>query len=167
MKKIFLAMLIVFGTINTSFAVDIPETMQASMAHDPIGLSNLLHLVVSLLLVIGMIYVVGWIYAKLNIVNKDRLGKLNSGSGSDNKFKLLQTMSLGQQRNLYSIEMNGKIMLIGATSNSINLLKDFDVVNNEKEVKEGSSTSQLWTVSTANTKQDDSSLDELYKKYMR
>ena len=42
------------------------------------------------------------------------------------RFNIIQSMSLGQQRHIYSIEMNNKILLIGSTPNHINLIKEFD-----------------------------------------
>lgn len=164
MKKIFLSLFVLFGAVNSSFAVEIPEMMKNTMAQDPIGLPSLIHLVVSMALVIGLIYVTGWIYAKLNIVNRQKLNKLTKEEGENSKFTVLQTMPLGQQRHLYSIEMNGKILLVGSTPSRINLLKEFDkecmTTSVEKEeVIEPSVKEERHTIKTS------VDIDELYKKY--
>ena len=72
----------------------------------------MLQLVVSMVVVIALIYVTGWIYSKLNIVNRNNLKKLAQKEFDTDRFTVLQSMSLGQQRHLYSIEMNGKVLLV-------------------------------------------------------
>lgn len=162
MKKIFLSLLVLFGAANSSIAVEIPAMMKNTMAQDPIGLPSLIHLVVSMAVVIGLIYVTGWIYAKLNIVNREKLNKLTKEE-QNSKFTVLQTMPLGQQRHLYSIEMNGKILLVGSTPSHINLLKEFDkecmTTSAEKEVIEPAVKQERHTIKTS------VDIDELYKKY--
>lgn len=37
MKKIFLSLFVLFGAVNSSFAVEIPDVMRKTMAQDPIG----------------------------------------------------------------------------------------------------------------------------------
>lgn len=76
--------------------------------------------------VIGLIYVTGWIYTKLNIVNRQKLDKINKDNSDGSRFTVLQSMSLGQQRHLYSIEMNNKVFLVASTPSHINVLKEFD-----------------------------------------
>lgn len=85
------------------------------MAQDPIGATGILQLVISMAFVIGLIYVTGWIYTKLNIVNRQKLDKINKDNSDGSRFTVLQSMSLGQQRHLYSIEMNNKVFLVAST----------------------------------------------------
>ena len=82
MKKIFLSLFVLFGAVNSSFAVEIPDVMRKTMAQDPIGATGILQLVISMAFVIGLIYVTGWIYTKLNIVNRQKLDKINKDLGT-------------------------------------------------------------------------------------
>lgn len=165
MKKIFVSILVILGSVNSSFAVEIPSVMKQTMAQDPIGMPSLLNLVVSMVVVIGLIYVTGWIYAKLNVVNREKLAKLDKNAESQ-KFTVLQTMPLGQQRHIYSIEMNGKILLVGSTPSHINLIKEFDKNNNLNDsmtVLDETKHTSCFDVAEDNKKTID--IDELYKKY--
>lgn len=132
MKKIFLFLLVMFSTANLSFAVELPSVMKQSMAQDPLGMPGLLNLVLSMVVVIALIYATGWIYTKLNVINRDKLKKIASKGGDSERFTVLQSMPLGQHRHLYSIEMNGKVMLIGSTPSHINLIREFDKKNDEE-----------------------------------
>lgn len=162
MKKIFLSLFLLFGAVNSSFAVEIPDVMRKTMAQDPIGATGILQLVISMAFVIGLIYVTGWIYTKLNIVNRQKLDKINKDNSNGSRFTVLQSMSLGQQRHLYSIEMNNKVFLVASTPSHINVLKEFDkelctdkqdiIVENEVPVKQENVRTNI-------------DIDELYKKY--
>ena len=168
LKKIFLLFsLLLIG--QTSYSVEIPSIMQQTMAQDPIGMPGILNLVVSMAVVIALIYATGWIYTKLNVINKDKLKKFVSDKDLKNRFNVLQSMPLGQQRYLYSIEMNGKIMLIGSTPSHINLLKEFDKTDCSQEILQQSlKTSQQENSSKIEKKQELKSslnLDEIYRKY--
>ena len=48
MKKIFLSLFVLFGAVNSSFAVEIPDVMRKTMAQDPIGATGILQLVISM-----------------------------------------------------------------------------------------------------------------------
>lgn len=160
MKKIFVSILVILGSINSSFAVELPSVMKQTMAQDPIGMPSLLNLVVSMAVVIGLIYVTGWIYAKLNVVNREKLAKLDKSAESQ-RFTVLQSMPLGQQRHIYSIEMNGKILLVGSTPSHINLIKEFDKNNDSITFLQEEKNTRC--VEDENKKTID--IDELYKKY--
>lgn len=160
MKKLILMFYVMCASTNNVFAVEIPHIMKETMSHET-GMPSLLNLIVSMVLVIGMIYVTGWIYNKLNIVNRDKLAKINSKGIDSNRFNVIQTMPLGQQRHLYSIEMNGKVFLIGSTPSHINVLKEFDTeIEPEEEEKKDSLLEQAVKRNVGNT-----DIDELYKKY--
>ena len=162
MKKILLSLFVLLGTANLSFAVELPSVMKQTMAQEAIGMPSLLNLVLSMVLVIALIYFTGWVYTKLNLINKDKLKKITSDNSDFRHFTVLQSMPLGQQRYLYSIEMNGKIFLVGSTPSHISLLKEFD----EKAEKDA----DTYSVAT-DSDSDDSfvpksfDIDELYKKY--
>lgn len=166
MKKIFLSLFVLLGTANLSFAVELPSVMKQTMAQDPIGMPSLLNLVLSMVFVIALIYFTGWVYAKLNVINKDKLKKITSDNTDCKRFAVLQSMPLGQQRHLYSIEMNGKILLVGSTPSHITLLKEFDAKTDKEEVSVDA------VINSEDNDEDDNSpiqksfdIDELYKKY--
>jgi flagellar biogenesis protein FliO len=161
-RKCIFSFLIFLSSLQITFAVEIPQSMKDSMARDIPGMPSLLNLVVSMVVVIGMIYVTGLIYAKLNTINKDKLKKITKANSVDDyNFTILQSMQIGQQRNLYSIQMRDKVLLIGATQNNLSLLKEFDIVNvnvNDSVNQSSSSVSPTKTVKN-------SDIDELYRKY--
>lgn len=157
MKKLFILLTAILGSIQASYAVELPSVMKQSMAQDPLGIPAMINLVVSMIVVIALIYVTGWIYAKLNVVNRDKLTKISQADKDSQRFCVLQSMPLGQQRHLYSIEMNGKILLVGSTPSHINLIKEFDKKENNipvVDIEEETAKAQK-----------DINIDELYKKY--
>lgn len=159
-KTLFIAGVVSILNAGTAFSVEIPEEMKSVMAQDPIATPGALHLVVSMVLVIAMIYLTSWIYSKLNIINRKKLKEISKSDFSNYNFNIVQSASLGQQRHLYSIEMGGKILLVGSTPSQITLLKEFDYTTQNKENDEFTSTSEeKWT----NSKSLD--IDELYRKY--
>ena len=160
MEKIFLTFYIMFTVANSAFAVDIPTVMKQGMAQEIPGMPSIVNLIVSMIVVIALIYITGWIYAKLNIVNRTNLNKIGSQEDNSSKFNVIQSMPLGQQRHLYTIEMKGKILLVGSTPSHINLIKEFnkdDIPQNKIHKTEADS----------DTVKDKSSVnfEEIYKKY--
>ena len=169
MRRILVVFTFILLNINSAFAVDIPEVMKQTMSHET-GMPSLLHLLVSMILVIGLIYLTGWIYAKLNIVNRDKLNKISFKNDDDFKFNVLQSMPLGQQRYLYTIEMKGKVMLIGSTSSHINLLKEFDsgdIVSNSSNLNKNEPFDEVQNKNSdyENQTQKSINIDDLYRKY--
>ena len=166
MKKVFLLLPLLLINNNMSYAVEIPSVMQQSMAQDPIGMSGILNLVISMVVVIALIYATGWIYTKLNLINKDKLKKLTSAQTDKERFTVLQSMPLGQQRHLYSIEMNGKILLIGSTPSHINLIKEFDKSDIIQAIEPPlETTPEETTKPVAKELKSYLNLDEIYRKY--
>ena len=69
-------------------------------------------------------------------------------------------MPLGSQKNLYAVEFNDKILVVGATQNNITILKDYD--------KDGASSHAQELSKTAfdlQQEEKDDELAQLYKKY--
>ncbi len=174
MKKVFLYLFVLLLSSNASFAVELPSVMKQTMAQDPISMPGMLNLLVSMIIVIALIYATGWIYAKLNIINRDKLKKIVSKNADSHRFNILQSMPLGQQRYLYSIEMNGKVMLIASTPSHINLLKEFDKsddislskieIKNEEETVDNTKVEKQ---AELNRSLHSLNFDELYKKYKK
>ena len=166
LNKFYLFLFTVFLSVNSAYAVDIPETMKQAMAPDTAGMPSLLHLVVSMVVVIALIYFTGWVYSKLNIVNRNNLKKLAQKEFDTDRFTVLQSMSLGQQRHLYSIEMNGKVLLVGSTPSHINLIKEFD----KDDADIGETTEKILKNEEQSQREissgkKDLNIDEIYKKY--
>ena len=163
MKKFLLVLPLFLITSGMSYAVELPSVMKQTMAQDPIGMPGMVNLVLSMVIVIALIYATGWIYTKLNIINKDKLKKITSSQNDKERFSVLQSMPLGQQRHIYSIEMNGKILLIGSTPSHINLIKEFD----KNEIVNEIPVEQVSSKLEENKQKLKSSLnlDEIYRKY--
>ena len=83
---------------------------------------NYFGLILGFLFVIGLIYLTGIVYKKLSLV------KLSNIDNDANKINILNTVSLGQGKNLHIVKVNGKCCLIGSTQNHINHIKDIDYV---------------------------------------
>lgn len=99
-----------------------------STSHEP----NFFSIVFALLFVIFLIYITGVIYSKLNLVGAKTVKEQFRGQHID-RAVVLSTTQLGQGKNLHVIEINDKHFLIGATANSINLLKELELVKESKE----------------------------------
>jgi len=94
--------------------------------HEP----GVMSIVFALLIVIFLIYATGLIYSKLNLVGANAV-KEQLKNYDISRATVLSTTQLGQNKNLHVIEINEKRYLIGATLNSINLIKELE----DKKVK--------------------------------
>jgi len=92
-------------------------------------------IVFALIVVISLIYITGLIYSKLNIVGAKTVQEQLKNYDLS-KVVVISTTQLGQGKNLHVIELNSQRYLIGATVNSINLIKELGEV--KKEVKKPS-----------------------------
>ncbi|MBR6126428.1 FliO/MopB family protein, partial [bacterium] len=77
----------------------------------------------SLLFVILLIYASGIIYTKLNKLGIQSFKK-QMGEAASSKVSVVSTTALGGNKTLHIVELDGKRMLLGASSTSIQLLKD-------------------------------------------
>ena len=118
---------------------DLPEPLAAAQASSVSTVANdtvapalcqsvgnepsLLSMVFSLIFVVLLIYITGIIYAKLNKLGFKTLKK-QMGEGCPSKVSVISTTTLGSNKSLHVVELDGKRMLIGSSSNSINLIKD-------------------------------------------
>ena len=104
--------------------------VQQSVGHEP----NLVSIFFSLVFVILLIYATGIIYTKLNKLGLNTLKK-QMGESNTSKVSVISTTALGSNKTLHVVELDGKRMLIGASSASIHLIKDLGTYNdnNEKE----------------------------------
>lgn len=119
---------------------DLPEPMAAAQAssisttnsHEAVADSvtqtvgqepNILSVLLSLIFVILLIYATGIIYAKLNKVGFKAMKKQLDDIDSS-RVSVISTTPLGNNKTLHVVELDGKRMLIGASNNSIDLIKD-------------------------------------------
>ena len=109
-----------------------PELQQSLKTHT--NEPNFMTIIFALVVVISLIYLTGLIYSKLNIVGaKTVQAQLKNYDLS--KVIVISTTQLGQNKNLHVIELNGKRYLIGATLNSINLIKELEETQKEPQQK--------------------------------
>lgn len=127
-KYLFLIMGIFMLTAQRVFsAVEaVSPDLEGSLkthTHEP----GVMSIVFSLLIVIFLIYVTGLIYSKLNIVGANTV-KEQLKNYDLSRATVLSTTQLGQGKNLHVIEIDEKRYLIGATPNSINLIKELESI---------------------------------------
>ncbi len=158
MNKLFL--LLGFYLIGVeSYAAPIDSALKTP--HEPSYFS----VVISLLCVICIIYIIGIIYNKLNNLGLKTL-KLQTKNFSEDRILILSTTPLGPNKTLHVVELNGKKMLIGASANSIHLIKDLSENNtdtNEDSFKE----SEISQPTEQEEKVEEDEDFGLYKKYLR
>lgn len=93
---------------------------------------GIMSIVIALIFVLCLIYVTGIIYSKLNIIGaqtvKEQLKNLDLS-----KVLVVSTTPLGQNKSLHVIEIDNKRLLVGATQNSITLIKELDKLEKTEE----------------------------------
>lgn len=102
-----------------SGATDVTALGAQSIGNEP----SVVSVVLSLFFVILLIYLTGIIYAKLNRVGFKTI-KRQQGNLSRSHVSVLSTTQLGNNKTLHVVELDGKRMLIGASSGAIQLIKD-------------------------------------------
>lgn len=133
MNKLLLwvgAVIMAAGWNAICFAAEASPELAKSLkntSHEP----NFFSIVFALLFVIFLIYITGIIYSKLNLVGAKTVKDQLRGYHLD-RAVVLSTTQLGQGKNLHVIEINDKHLLIGATANSINLIKELEVVKTDE-----------------------------------
>lgn len=158
MNKIFSYILGVYGMLNTAacFAAekfdilpDLPDPLAyavpsaeaasvsggmnssilgaQSVGHEP----SMISVVLSLIFVVLLIYLTGIVYAKLNKVGFQTL-KRQQGDLAKSHVAVVSTTQLGNNKTLHVVELDGKRMLIGASTSTIQLIKDLGSVNNDE-----------------------------------
>ena len=96
---------------------------------------NVLSIIFALGFVVFLIYITGLIYSKLNVVGAKAV-KEQFKNYDLTKAVVLSTTQIGQGKNLHVIELNNKHYLIGATQNSINLIKDLGEIKDDSSSEE-------------------------------
>lgn len=141
-----------------------PELDKAlkSNAHEP-GFGTIIF---ALIVVVALIYITGMIYSKLNIVGAKTVQE-QLRNYDLNKPVVISTTQLGQGKNLHVIELNSQRYLIGATINSINLIKELG-----EAVKKSSTTVEDEPINILygeeNSEKNNENVEEfdVHKKYL-
>ena len=107
-------------------ATDVATMGAQSIGNEP----SVISVVLSLLFVVVLIYLTGVIYAKLNKVGFKTLRR-QQGDISSSQVTVLSTTALGSNKTLHVVELDGKRMLIGASSGAIHLIKDLGSFDKE------------------------------------
>lgn len=161
MSKYFILLFTII-TISSQKALCAVETASPELSH---SLKNNAHepgfgsIIFSLIVVIALIYVTGLIYSKLNIVGAKTVQE-QLRNYDLNKATVISTTQLGQGKNLHVVELNNQRYLIGATINSINLIKELGEV--KKETKSAGQLSAEVIESTIETEEN----FDVHKKYL-
>ena len=92
---------------------------------------NYFTMLFGLFFVIFLIYLTSFFYQKLVGINS-KISKKVLDLPDVNKVKIISSTPIGQGQNIHVAIINGKYLLLGATSSSINLLREFD----ENEIKD-------------------------------
>lgn len=90
-----------------------------SIGHEP----SIISVILSLAFVVLLIYLTGILYAKLNKVSFKTMKKQQGDLGKY-QVSVVSTTQLGNNKTLHVVELDGKKMLIGASSSAIQLIKD-------------------------------------------
>ena len=102
-----------------SGAKDVASLGSQSIGNEP----SLISVALSLVFVVLLIYITGILYAKLNKVGFKTF-KRQQGDFSRSQVSVISTTQLGNNKTLHVVELDGKRMLIGASSSAIQLIKD-------------------------------------------
>ncbi len=96
---------------------------------------SLVSVVLSLIFVLLLIYLTGIIYTKLNRLGFKTMKRQQADLGQSH-VSVLSTTQLGNNKTLHVVELDGKRMLIGASSNAIQLIKDLGNTKDGSESEE-------------------------------
>ena len=104
------------------------NALVGNVGHEP----SIISVIFSLLFVVLLIYLTGILYAKLNKVGFQTL-KRQQGDLAKSHVNIVSTTALGNNKTLHVVELDGKRMLIGASSGAIQLIKDLGSVSESSE----------------------------------
>lgn len=133
MRKYFFIVTILLTQAQIAFcATEAANSDLHNALKNTSGEPGFLSVVFSLLIVVLLIYVTGLIYSKLNVIGTQKVREQLANHDLQ-KAIVISTTQLGQNKNLHVIELNKKHYLIGATPNSINLIKEINLPETHKQ----------------------------------
>ena len=97
--------------------------------------NDFLRTVSSLFVVLLLILGFAWVYARVKGINPTAILTGKFSEKDLNRFNVLSTSTLGQGKDIHLVEINGKQLVIGSTTNNINLLTEIppEEIENLKE----------------------------------
>lgn len=131
-KYLFIAGILITQAQMAFCATGSANDLQSSLKQTS-GEPGFLSVIFSLLVVVLLIYVTGLIYSKLNVIGTQKVREQLANHDLQ-KAIVISTTQLGQNKNLHVIELNKKHYLIGATANSISLIKELTLPEIHKNV---------------------------------
>jgi flagellar biogenesis protein FliO len=96
---------------------------------------SLVSVVLSLIFVLLLIYLTGIVYTKLNKLSFKTMRRQHADLAQSH-VSVISTTQLGNNKTLHVVELDGKRMLIGASSNAIQLIKDLGGTKDSIESEE-------------------------------
>jgi len=157
MSKIWAFIIIFVSSVQCGFCAVEATAPALSESLKPQGNEpGVMSIVFAMVFVICLIYVTGIIYQKLNIVGAKKVQEQYKKFDLSNVV-VLSTTQLGQGKNLHIIEVDDERLLIGATPNSINLIRELGSAKNEETKAE--------KIQLEESAPEDESAD-IYKKYL-
>lgn len=132
-KYLYWNIAILLITAQKAFCItdSLSSDLEQSLKVNPVE-PNFMSIIFALLFVIFLIYITGIIYSKLNLVGAKAL-KEQLKNYDLSKAIVLSTTQLGQGKNLHVIELNKSRYLIGATTDSITLIKELGPSKEESQ----------------------------------
>ena len=115
--------------------------------------------ILSLGIVIALIYIVFGLYSKINKFNFQKFSKQSSKNLEMSRLTLVSHLSLGQNKSINVVEINGKFLVLGVAGDNINLIKEFDNSDDVLDITQ--------VVKPACSEEKKEVLKELYHKYSR
>ena len=94
--------------------------------------NDFLRTVSSLFVVLLLILGFAWVYARVKGINPTAILTGKFSEKDLNRFNVLSTSTLGQGKDIHLVEINGKQLVIGSTTNNINLLTEIPPEEIEK-----------------------------------
>lgn len=122
-KYLFFALSIFNIFQNTVIAAEQINQPLNQALKQPGNEPNFMSVFFALIVVILLIYITGLIYSKLNLFGAKAVQEQLKNYDLS-RVVVISTTQLGQNKNLHVIEIENKRYLIGATPNSINLIKE-------------------------------------------
>ena len=159
MSKLF-TLLGLFLIGASAFAAPLDSALK--ITHEP----GYFSVFISLIFVVCLIYAAGIVYNKLNNISVKAFKSQNKDFAQD-KITIISTTPLGTNKTLHVVELNGKKMLIGASANSIHLIKDLSetqAIQDDIFVETQTISQEVEPELKENEENDDFGL---YKKYLR
>jgi len=159
-KTVFTIMLLSITVCNAAFA--------AGKTALVLSAKEFIQPFFSLIFVICMIYASFFLYSKLTGYNMRKFSKLSKKKIEDSKISLISHLSLGQNKSVDVIEINGQRLLLGVCSDKITLLKEIDSKSGMAQGDVDDDIFEIKEIEEVEPEEDsDSKINEMFYKYLR